>query len=312
MATITSVPERVREIDEIRIPEPLWSVKSRVSWGALFAGSVVAVAVYFLISLLGVAVLVTFSDKVDAEQIGKAAAFWTFASLLIAMFSGGWVSSRCTAGEFRSEAVLYGVIVWAIASAILFPLTALGIGTGVGTVLADRGIAKAQNTIVPAVVNAENTASEKVNEKLEQARKQLENVSSREKSKASESSDSGSEKSSSSASNESNREERNSSASESNRDEATSASTTDNSRESSNNDQNDGSTRRDKASAKVREIGQETKEKLRTASWWAFGGTFLSLMASILGAAIGPTLSVVRHKVPAGTARPVIVTTPPV
>ena len=53
VATVSPIPHRVSEIDEIKIPEPMWSVKSRVSWGALFAGGVVAVAIYFLMSLLG-------------------------------------------------------------------------------------------------------------------------------------------------------------------------------------------------------------------------------------------------------------------
>ncbi len=165
MATVTTVspdPHRISEIDEVRIPEPMWSVKSRVSWGALFAGGVVAVAIYFLMSLLEVALGVTFSDRLSAEQLGTAAAYYTFASLLISMFFGGWVSTRCTAGEYRGEAALYGLIVWAIASSILVPLTALGVGSGVSTVLASQGIAKLKTQAIPPVVNAENMAREKV------------------------------------------------------------------------------------------------------------------------------------------------------
>ena len=55
--------QRNIEIDEVRIPEPLWSVGSRVSWGALVAGGVVALAIYILLSLLGVALGVTVSDR---------------------------------------------------------------------------------------------------------------------------------------------------------------------------------------------------------------------------------------------------------
>ena len=36
MSTV-AVPERVVEIDEMKSREPLWSVKSRVSWGALLS-----------------------------------------------------------------------------------------------------------------------------------------------------------------------------------------------------------------------------------------------------------------------------------
>ena len=53
--SVAAATQRNIEIDEVRIPEPLWSVGSRVSWGALVAGGVVALAIYVLLSLLGVA-----------------------------------------------------------------------------------------------------------------------------------------------------------------------------------------------------------------------------------------------------------------
>ena len=144
--------ERIVEVDEVKIPEPLWSVKSRVSWGALLAGAVVAIALYSLLSLFGVALGVTVSDRFTAEQLGTAATIWTFVTLLLAMFIGGWVSTRATAGEFRNEAMLYGVIVWGVTSLVLIPLSVVGIGTSVGTVLASQGIAKVKSETVPVVV----------------------------------------------------------------------------------------------------------------------------------------------------------------
>ena len=99
-------------ITEIKVPEPLISVQSRVSWGALLAGSVVAIAIYSLLTMLGIAVGFSVSDRLDADQLGTGAAVWAFVTLLIGMFFGGWVATRCTAGELRTEAILYGIIVW--------------------------------------------------------------------------------------------------------------------------------------------------------------------------------------------------------
>src|SRR5262245_59283146 len=146
-------------ITEVKVPEPLVPVQSRVSWGALLAGGVVAVAIYSLLTMLGIAVGFTASDRLDAEQLGTGAAVWAFVALLISMFFGGWVATRCTAGELPTAAFLYGIIGWAITSGLLIPLTAVGIGLGTGTALADRGFNMANNSVtVPPMINSQLTS----------------------------------------------------------------------------------------------------------------------------------------------------------
>jgi hypothetical protein len=327
VATVSPIPHRVSEIDEIKIPEPMWSVKSRVSWGALFAGGVVAVAIYFLMSLLGVALGVTFSDRFNAEQLGTAAAYYTFASLLISMFFGGWVSTRCTAGEYRGEAALYGIVVWGICSSILVPLTALGVGSGVSTVLASQGIAKLKTEVIPPVVNAENLAREKVDtakkevnaakKKVEQAvngnKSEDEGKSDRKDDSTSTSGDSGSRssdnKSSSDASssdeNDSNQGRESTSTDDSSQSSTTLTSDKRRDRDARQDKSDKASTDDEMANDKSK-THHQTREELIAASWWAFGGTFLSLMAAVLGAVMGPTISVVRHKIPAGASTTVV------
>ena len=322
VATVSPIPHRVSEIDEIKIPEPMWSVKSRVSWGALFAGGVVAVAIYFLMSLLGVALGVTFSDRFNAEQLGTAAAYYTFASLLISMFFGGWVSTRCTAGEYRGEAALYGIVVWGICSSILVPLTALGVGSGVSTVLASQGIAKLKTEVIPPVVNAENMAREKVDtakkevtaakKKIEQAvngnKSEDEGKSDRKADSTSTSGDSGSSSSdnkSSSSENESNQGRESTSTDDSSQ--SSTALTSDKRRDrDARQDKSDKASTDDEMANDKSKTHHQTREELIAASWWAFGGTFLSLMAAVLGAVVGPTISVVRHKIPAGASTTVV------
>jgi hypothetical protein len=300
----TAATQRNIEIDEVRIPEPMWSVNSRVSWGALVAGGVVALAIYFLMSLLGVALGASFSDNFTPEQLGRVAAYYTFAALIVCMFIGGWVSTRCTAGEFRSEAALYGVIVWAVTSSLLIPLTAIGIGTGVSTVLAAHGIAKLKADIIPAVANAEDKAKQTVGQAKKQTAKvkdKVEQTANGEKSddegqsdrdanstaKSDASNDSSADNKS--TSNASDSQERQSSGSR----ESTSSN---DSGESSN--QSDRSAR-DESRDNNSKMPHQTREEFRAASWWAFGGSLVSLIAAMLGAVVGPTISVVRHEIPA-------------
>lgn len=110
--------------------QDLLPVRSRVSWGAIFAGAVVALALYFLLSLLGSALGLSVSGQVQADQLGIGAAVWAVAVTLLSLFTGGWVTTQCVVGESKAEAVLSGVIVWAVALAILLGLAAASVRVG--------------------------------------------------------------------------------------------------------------------------------------------------------------------------------------
>jgi hypothetical protein len=295
---MTATSERIVEVDEVKIPEPLWSVKSRVSWGALLAGAVVAIALYSLLSLFGVALGVTLRDRFTAEQLGTAATIWTFVTLLLAMFIGGWVSTRATAGEFRNEAMLYGVIVWGVTSLVLIPLSVVGIGTSVGTVLASQGIAKIKSETVPVVVSAQREVSRKINRVVARASDGAERASrSSSEEKTSTEQSSTSDRDSSAGDDSSDRKE-DTRSDQSREDKATA------SRDQDANSTRASSARPDSSRESVDSENNKTSthEKLVSASWWAFGGTLASLLAAVIGAAVGPTISVVRHKVPVGRA----------
>ena len=107
------------------------SVRSRISWGAILAGAAVAMAIYALLMALGVAVGMSVSDDVDRSTLGTSAGVWGFISLLIALFAGGWVTTQVTTGESRTEAILYGVVLWATTSVLLICITANGARAGI-------------------------------------------------------------------------------------------------------------------------------------------------------------------------------------
>ena len=107
------------------------SVRSRISWGAILAGAAVALAIYALLMSLGVAVGMSVSDEVETETLGKGAGVWGFISLLVALFVGGWVTTQVTTGESRTEAILYGVVLWATTTVLLVWITANGARAGI-------------------------------------------------------------------------------------------------------------------------------------------------------------------------------------
>jgi len=110
--------------------EDLLPVRSRVSWGAIFAGAMVALALYVLLTLLGGAIGFSVGSRVRPETLGTSAAIWAVWTTVVSLFVGGYVTSQCSVGENRFEAVLYGVILWGVLFAMLFWLMASGVRAG--------------------------------------------------------------------------------------------------------------------------------------------------------------------------------------
>jgi hypothetical protein len=109
----------------------LVGVKSRVSWSAILAGAVIALAVYFVLTLLFGAIGISLTDagvRDRAVAIGVLVAM--IASVIIALFTGGWVAAQLTAGENRQEAVIYGLLTWATVSIMALFLVAAGLKAG--------------------------------------------------------------------------------------------------------------------------------------------------------------------------------------
>src|SRR5437868_15122856 len=91
----------------------LLAVRSRISWGAIAAGAMVALAIYFVLTLLGLALGMELIMR-GQGGLGPGAAIYSILTLLLAMFLGGWATSRLAVGESKLEAVLYGIILWGV------------------------------------------------------------------------------------------------------------------------------------------------------------------------------------------------------
>src|SRR3954462_2344590 len=110
----------------------LLAVKSRVSWGAIAAGAMIALTIYVILALLGVAVGIEAAVRGPNDYFGTGAALYAILSLLLAMFFGGWATSRLAVGESKLEAVLYGLILWGVLFLGMVWLLSVGIRAGFG------------------------------------------------------------------------------------------------------------------------------------------------------------------------------------
>jgi hypothetical protein len=110
--------------------EDLASVGTRVSWGAILAGTFLAIGVYFLLATLGGAVGLAVSDRTSPEALSTGAVAWAFVTTVAALFVGGLVTSLYTVGENKTEAVMSGIIMWATLFTLLLVLSGAGVRSG--------------------------------------------------------------------------------------------------------------------------------------------------------------------------------------
>jgi hypothetical protein len=110
----------------------LIGVRSRVSWEAIAAGAMVSLTIYIVLTMIGVALGIELAARGSGDQVGAGAAFYSIVVLLLAMFFGGWATSRLAVGESKLEAVLHGLILWGVLFMGMMWLLATGMRTGFG------------------------------------------------------------------------------------------------------------------------------------------------------------------------------------
>lgn len=135
----------MNDADTIRTRDVL-PVYSRISWGALLAGLFVTLAVFVLLSTLGVAIGLSSADAATRETMSTAAGIWAVATALIAFFCGGCVVSRFTAGETRAEAMMYGTVLWGAAFAMILWTTGSVLRTGTTLAVGSANAVASANT----------------------------------------------------------------------------------------------------------------------------------------------------------------------
>jgi len=109
----------------------LLSVGTRISWGSVLAGVAVALTTIILMGVLATATGLSVQSRMNDRSLWYGAIICWIVTMLGAMFLGGLVVSRLTAGEDKTEAVTYGVVLWGTLFVFLALLTATGANTGI-------------------------------------------------------------------------------------------------------------------------------------------------------------------------------------
>ncbi|MFP4598186.1 MAG: TIGR04086 family membrane protein [Persicimonas sp.] len=141
------------EDDQERVVPP-----ERVSWGAIFAGTALALGLAMVLGMLGAAIgLEAFNPAEESDPLsgyGVGTGLWLGLQILVSLFVGGWVAGRLAGKPRGLDGTLNGAVVWAL-TLILGLLGVAGLTSAVvsGAVSAVETGAQAAGSAVGGVVS---------------------------------------------------------------------------------------------------------------------------------------------------------------
>ncbi|RVH41205.1 PhnA-like protein [Sinorhizobium meliloti] len=137
-------------------------VRTRI--GAVFAGVALALAVQFLLNLLGVGIGAAVIDPATADNpnpstFSIAGGLWFVVSGIVAAFAGGYVASRVSGRPSKATGSYHGLISWAVTTLVVLYLLTTSVGTLVGGAFSGLssivgGVSKTAATVATAAAPA--------------------------------------------------------------------------------------------------------------------------------------------------------------
>ncbi len=137
--------------DHISITTPAQGSPSRISWGSVIAGAVIAIALMFCLNEMVMALGISFLKPQDPGKdasiptIALAGAVAWVVTALVSVFAGGWAAAHLARQANETDSVLHGLLVWAlgIATMLIIATSAAGVVIGGAFSLVSSGISAA-------------------------------------------------------------------------------------------------------------------------------------------------------------------------
>lgn len=163
MSTIRNTNEPVRTpVTQAHTTTPVmpaeYAAFSRIRWGAVFAGTLVALVTMITLNLLGLGIgFASINPTTEANPfsgIGTGAIIWYVVASLISLFAGGFVAGKLSGFPKSSNAGMHGLLSWGLFTLISLYLftTAMGrVISGVGSAISGvtSGVVNTAQAIVP-------------------------------------------------------------------------------------------------------------------------------------------------------------------
>ncbi len=148
----THVTTGLAPVDEAH----LGKTPTRLSWGAIFAGVVIAVAVQLVLGILGAGIGLTMVDPVagttpGAAGFGIGAGIYWLITTILALGAGGYAAARVAGVHDRFDALVHGLVVWGVTLILTLYLLTSAVGGIIGGAFRTVGaVAGAAGTTVGA------------------------------------------------------------------------------------------------------------------------------------------------------------------
>jgi hypothetical protein len=110
---------------------------TRLSWGAIFAGVVIAIAVQVVLGILGAGIGLTMVDPVEGTTPGAAgfgigAGLYWLITTVVALGAGGYAAARVAGVHERFDALVHGLVVWGVTLLLTLYLLTSAVGGIIG------------------------------------------------------------------------------------------------------------------------------------------------------------------------------------
>jgi hypothetical protein len=138
-------------------------ILSRISWGAVFAGVVVALATQLLLNLLGMGVGAATLNPVEsgtptATSLSIGAGIWFAVSSILAALAGGYAAGKLAGVPNETTGSWHGLTTWALATLVVFYLLSSTLGGILGG--AYRGMTNVLGGVTGAIGTTAQTTTQ--------------------------------------------------------------------------------------------------------------------------------------------------------
>lgn len=124
-----AIPVREDEPDSLVQKTEVRLGRDRIRWGPIWAGLLMALAGFLLLSVLALAIGAQAVELIGAAGTVATITGWATAIIgLIAFFVGGWVAGATSAVRGTVAGLLNGLLVWALGIVLILVFSALGVG----------------------------------------------------------------------------------------------------------------------------------------------------------------------------------------
>ena len=130
---VTNVSNGLAPIDETRLGKSA----TRLSWGSVVAGVVIAVAVQLVLGLLDAGIGLPMVDPVEGTTPGAAgfgigAGLYWLTTTIVALGAGGYAAARVAGVHERFDALVHGLVVWGVTLILTLYLLTSAVGGIIG------------------------------------------------------------------------------------------------------------------------------------------------------------------------------------